>query len=75
MATVTVPDPLPLRTITVPPEVTAVAGCDCGGLDWHRTDCTIRTLPFEIAQAAIDAANKQCQAFTDGLNERLRDRG
>lgn len=71
----TVPDPLPLRTITVPPEVTAVAGCNCGGLDWHRTDCTIRSLPSEVAMAAIDAARTRSQAFTDHLNERLRDHG
>jgi hypothetical protein len=75
-----VPAPLPLRTIEVPREVSAVEGCDCGGLDWHRgaaswsplAPCSIWQLPPDQAQAAIDAAHERMAAFTAELNRRLR---
>jgi hypothetical protein len=66
-----VPDPLPLRTIPVPPEVTAVAGCNCGGLEWHREDCTIWSVPADAAMAAVDAALAREQAFSAELNAKL----
>ena len=75
-----IPDPLPLRSIPVPPEVTAVAGCDCGGMEHHRVQtiydppgsgCSIWQLPPEDAQAAVDDAHARLRAFTDGLNARL----
>lgn len=74
-----VPDPLPLRTIEVPREVTQVAGCDCGGIDWHRAPgfghpgCSIWQVPHEQAQAAIDAANAREREFTAELNRKLRE--
>ena len=77
-----VPDPLPLRSIPVPAEVTAVAGCNCGGLEYHRVQsiydppgsgCSIWSLPHDEAQAAIDAALGREQAFGDGLNAKLRE--
>ena len=67
-----VPDPLPLRTIPVPPEVTAVTGCDCGGLEWHREDCTIWAVPSADMRAAVDAALGREAAFGAELNARLR---
>lgn len=72
------PDPLPLRNIPVPREVTAVEGCDCGGLTWHRAEswgkpgCAIWSLPHGQQMAAIDAAEARLKAHTDALNERLR---
>ena len=66
------PGPLPLRCIPVPPEVTAVTGCDCGGLDWHREGCTIFSVQAADAMAAIDAAHAREQAFGAELNARLR---
>ena len=74
----TTPDPLPLRNIPVLPEVSAVAGCDCGGLDWHRAEafgqpgCSIWALPPEEQRAAIDAAHARLDAFTESLNAGLR---
>jgi hypothetical protein len=73
-----VPDPLPLRTIEVPREVTQVSGCDCGGLDWHRAadalhpGCSIWRIPHDQAMAAIDDAHERDRAFTAALNARLR---
>ena len=66
------PDPLPLRSIPVPAEVSRVEGCDCGGQQWHRQDCTIFSLPYETAQGAVDASLERERAFTDRLNARLR---
>jgi hypothetical protein len=68
---VNVPDPLPLRTIEVPREVTRVDGCDCGGLEWHATDCALRNLPHEQALAVVDAASQRLREFTAELNSRL----
>jgi hypothetical protein len=67
-----VPDPLPLRTIPVPQEVTRVDGCDCGGLQWHREDCTIWGVPVAEAKAAVDAAQEREASFTAELNAKLR---
>ncbi len=72
-----VPDPLPLRSISVPLEVTQVEGCDCGGLDHHRAvdwqhpGCSIWQIPHEQAMAAIDAARERLKAFTAALNAKL----
>ena len=74
-----VPDPLPLRSIDVPPEMSQVEGCDCGGVAWHRASswsdpqaCSIWSLPPEQAQANIDAAHERERAFTAELNAKLR---
>jgi hypothetical protein len=73
-----VPDPLPLRTIPVPREVSAVAGCDCGGVEWHRAPdglnpgCSIWRVDHSVAVAAINDAHARERAFTDSLNARLR---
>ena len=76
-----VPDPLPLRNIPVPAEVTAVQGCTCGGLEWHRaasnwwpptSACAIWSLPPEQTQAAIAAARDRLAASTATLNDKLR---
>jgi hypothetical protein len=72
------PDPLPLRTITMPPEVSAVTGCDCGGVEWHRagtlgnTACSIWSQPEAERLVAVDAALDRKRAFTAALNARLR---
>lgn len=68
-----IPDPLPLRNIPIPPEVTAVAGCNCGGMEWHREDCSIWQVPYEDARVALDDARAREQAFGDALNARLRE--
>jgi hypothetical protein len=76
-----VPDSLPLRNIEVPREVTAVAGCTCGGMTFHRTQtnyeppgsgCALWSLPPEQARAAVEAAEDRLCAFTDSLNVKLR---
>jgi hypothetical protein len=67
-----VPGPLPLRNIEVPREVTAVTGCDCGGLEWHDVNCTAWELSLEQRTAAIAYAQDRLAVFTDGLNTRLR---
>jgi hypothetical protein len=76
-----VPDPLPLRSIRVPPEVTAVTGCTCGGVEWHRAQgaydppgsgCAIWSLPHGQAQAAVDEALAREREWGAALNARLR---
>lgn len=73
-----VPDPLPLRNIPVPAEVTRVEGCTCGGVTFHvaqdrdQPGCAIFSLPPEQAKAAIEAAQDRQAAFTAGLNAKLR---
>lgn len=54
---VDIPDPLPLRCITVP----------------SGTGCSIWELPPGEAQAAVDDALSRQQEFTDGLNAKLRE--
>jgi hypothetical protein len=76
-----VPEPLPLRTIDVPLEISQVQGCDCGGLEWHRAasswsplpGCSIWDLPPDQAQAAVDAAQARLGEFTAELNRKLRE--
>ena len=71
-------NPLPLRTIPVPREVTAVTGCDCGGLEWHRAagwgqpGCSIWNLPPGEAAAATDDALARLRDHTAALNAALR---
>jgi hypothetical protein len=81
MSAINVPDPLPLRSIPVPAEVTAVAGCTCGGLEWHRAQtiydppgsgCALWSLPHEQAQAAVDEALAREREWGAALNARLR---
>jgi hypothetical protein len=67
-----IPEPLPLRNIPVPAEVTRVEGCDCGGLEWHRTDCALFSLPYADQVAAVDAARDRVASSTAELNARLR---
>jgi hypothetical protein len=66
-----VPDPWPLRNIPVPPEVSRVEGCDCGGLEYHRADCVIFALPEAERADVLDAARDRLAAFTAALNARL----
>lgn len=77
-----VPDPLPLRNIEVPREVTAVDGCTCGGATWHRvpqfwddpaSGCALFSLPPEQARAAVEAAEDREAAWGAALNARLRE--
>src|SRR5260370_11035373 len=49
-------NPLPLRDAPVPAEVTRVEGCDCGGMEWHREDCSIWSMPYDDVRAAVDVA-------------------
>jgi hypothetical protein len=68
-----VPDLLPLRSIATPREVTQVAGCDCGGIEWHAETCTIWDRPHAEGMAAVDAARERIKAFTAALNDRLHE--
>jgi hypothetical protein len=65
-------DPLPLRNIPVPAEVTRVEGCDCGGMEWHDQRCSIWSVAYEDQMVALDAARARLAAHTAALNERLR---
>lgn len=62
----------PILARPVPREVTSVAGCDCGGLNSHRTDCAVFSLPPGQFHRAIADANERLDAYTDALNGRLR---
>ena len=75
------PNPLPLRNIPVPAEVTRVEGCTCGGLEWHRaqtgydppgTGCAIWSLLHEQVQQAVDDALAREREFGVALNAALR---
>jgi hypothetical protein len=68
-----VPDPLPLRSIEVPREVSQAEGCSCAGLEWHAEGCAIWLLPDEQRRAAIVAALGRERAFTAELNRKLRE--
>lgn len=58
-------------TMPVPRDVTAVHGCNCGGLTSHSTACTIFELPPEQAKAAMDDAEARLHRWTDALNNQL----
>ncbi|MEU5157320.1 hypothetical protein [Glycomyces sp. NPDC021274] len=47
----------------IPKSVNRVDGCDCGGIQLHRVDCTITSLDREQALANIDAANERSAAY------------
>ncbi len=55
----------------VPPSVTAVAGCSCGGLEWHAQDCTIWTVPPDEAMNALGNARRRLREHTEDLNRQL----
>lgn len=52
----------------VPPEVYAVSGCNCGGLQWHREDCSIWSIPHAEWMAALDAAEARLAAYVAAMN-------
>jgi hypothetical protein len=55
-----------------PPQLTRedrwVAGCSCGGLQWHAEGCTLFAMDRETALAAIADAEAVVRAHTDWLN-------
>lgn len=55
----------------LPPEARRVAGCSCGGLQWHIQDCSIWAVDHDVAQEAIAAAQARMTAHTDALNAAL----
>ena len=69
-----IPDPLPLRNIVIPREITALPECSCGGVEWHTMTCSIRSLSAEQARAAVDAAIEREQAYVAALNAELHRR-
>lgn len=46
-----------------------VAGCSCGGLQWHAEGCTLWQVGRETALAAIADAEAVVRAHTDWLNQ------
>jgi len=56
--------------VPIPPEVSHVEGCSCGGNWWHRTDCTIWDLPREEILTAEQEARERMDAFSRELTER-----
>lgn len=63
---------LHLPTVPTPPEVSRVAGCSCGGIDWHRQDCTIFDLPEGQAREAVAAAHQRLREHAEALTRQLR---
>lgn len=55
----------------VPKAVYQIDGCDCGGIDIHRNDCTIHELDDRDVQARIHTAWSRLRAYDDELH-RLR---
>jgi hypothetical protein len=49
-----------------------VAGCSCGGLQWHAEGCTLLQVDRETALAAIADAERVARAHTDWLNSTWR---
>ena len=49
-----------------------VAGCSCGGLQWHTQECSIWSMDRAEALAAIDAAEAVVRRHGEMLNDRLR---
>jgi hypothetical protein len=49
----------------------AVAGCSCGGLQWHAEECTIWSLDRGKALAAIEDAEAVVRRHTEWLNAQL----
>lgn len=78
LAGIEIPNPLPLRNIPTPPEVSRVEGCDCGGVQWHRapewnhSGCSIWSVPPDQRQASVDAAEERMRAFSAALTVKLR---
>lgn len=60
-----------LPSIPVPASVSAVAGCSCGGLDWHREDCAIWSVAPDEALAAVEDARRRLREFGEDLNRQL----
>lgn len=55
-------------TFRIPASVTAVHGCDCGGVTMHRTDCTIFAVPTADRAALVTDAEGRIQDWVDRLN-------
>lgn len=51
----------------------AVAGCSCGGLQWHAEGCTLFSLEPERALAAIADAEAVVKRHGEMLNGMLHD--
>lgn len=55
----------------IPKTVNRVDGCDCGGIELHRVDCTIWDLDRAAALAHVDAANERSAAYCAEINRIL----
>lgn len=51
----------------------AVAGCSCGGLQWHALNCTLLDLDSETALRAIADAQAVVRRHGEMLNALLRE--
>lgn len=51
----------------------AVAGCSCGGLQWHAEGCTIWSLDRAQVLAAIEDAEAVVKRHGEMLNGMLRE--
>lgn len=61
-----------LQPIATPSHATAVAGCNCGGFQIHRMDCSLHDLPGDVQEAAFADARQRLQGWTDMINGRLK---
>lgn len=59
-------------SIPVPEHVTRVEGCDCGGLQWHATTCTLWKVDHDQRMAAVGDAERRLKEHTAELNRQLR---
>ena len=59
-------------SVPVPESVTAVAGCSCGGMEWHEKKCTLWAVPYDEGLSAIKDAQRRLAEHTEGLSRHLR---
>lgn len=52
----------------IPRTVNRVDGCDCGGIERHRVDCTIHDLDREQVLANIAASRERSAAYCAEIN-------
>lgn len=61
-------DPWAQSSRPIPKSVNRVDGCNCGGIEWHRVDCSITGLDRAQALANIDGVNERSAAYCAEIN-------